>query len=169
MSVMKQWYKRRKQDANCYVGDKFMDPVEHEENCPCTDADYEWCVYWLFEICADACCFSDYNFIKQGAVCVPAGPERIPAGVCTDPDQEYLGSSGYRKIPGNTCTGGSQKERKVQKKCSQAQPEEGNVVHQTVSNLPQQYPIDLLIFVASSSSQVKLCNMHTSINRRWVF
>ena len=137
-NVVKQWYKRRKQDANCYVGDKFIDPVEHEENCACTDADYEWCVLylcWLSGVCADACCFSDYNFIKQGDQCVPAGPERIPAGVCSDPDQEYLGSSGYRKIPGNTCTGGSQKERKVQKKCSQAQPEEGNVVHQTVSNV----------------------------------
>jgi hypothetical protein len=42
--VVKQWYKRRKPDANCYVGDKFMDPVEHEENCQCTDADYEWWV-----------------------------------------------------------------------------------------------------------------------------
>ena len=42
--VLKQWYKRRKPDANCNVGDKFMDPVEHEENCQCTDADYEWCL-----------------------------------------------------------------------------------------------------------------------------
>ena len=89
--------------------------------------------------------FSDYNFIRQGSVCVPAGPERIPAGVCSDPDQEYLGSSGYRKIPGNTCEGGVQRDRKVQKKCSQAQPEEGNVVHQTVSDVPQKWSIDLLI------------------------
>lgn len=38
----KQWYKRRKADRDCYVGQKFLDPIEHEENCPCTDADYEW-------------------------------------------------------------------------------------------------------------------------------
>lgn len=38
----KQWYRRRKADADCYVGHKFEDPVEHEENCPCTDEDYEW-------------------------------------------------------------------------------------------------------------------------------
>ena len=37
-----QWYKRRKSDANCYVGHKFEDPREHEENCPCEDDDYEW-------------------------------------------------------------------------------------------------------------------------------
>ncbi|KAF8343716.1 hypothetical protein F5887DRAFT_886480 [Amanita rubescens] len=92
--VVKQWYKRRKPDANCYVGDKFMDPVEHKENCQCTDADYE----------------CDYNFIRQNNDCVPAGPERIPANVCSDPDQMYLGSSGYRKIPGNTCEGGVQKD-----------------------------------------------------------
>ena len=41
--------------------------------------------------------------------------------------------------------GSSQKERKVQKKCSQVQPEEGNMVHQTVSNILQQLPIDLLM------------------------
>lgn len=40
----KQYYRRRKPDANCYVGNKFEDPVEHEEICPCTDEDYEWCV-----------------------------------------------------------------------------------------------------------------------------
>jgi hypothetical protein len=38
----KQWYSRRKPDADCYVGDKFKDPVEHEDNCPCEDSDYEW-------------------------------------------------------------------------------------------------------------------------------
>ncbi|KAF8638219.1 hypothetical protein AX17_002368 [Amanita inopinata Kibby_2008] len=112
----KQWYKRRKPDADCYVGDKFNDPVEHEESCECTDADYE----------------CDYNFIRQGNQCVPAGPERIPANVCKgDPEQTYMGSSGYRKIPGNTCKGGIEKDKEVEKKCSQAQPEEGNVLHQT--------------------------------------
>ncbi|KAK2467352.1 hypothetical protein APHAL10511_000587 [Amanita phalloides] len=110
----KQWYKRRKPEANCNVGEPFIDPVEHEEDCPCIDADYE----------------CDYNFIRQGKECVPAGPELIPAGVCKDPNQTYMGSSGYRKIPGNTCNGGVEKDKKVSKKCSQAQPEEGNVVHQ---------------------------------------
>ncbi|KAF8887404.1 Oligoxyloglucan reducing end-specific cellobiohydrolase [Infundibulicybe gibba] len=112
----KQWYKRRKADANCYVGDKYVDPIEHEENCPCTDEDFE----------------CDYNFVRDGKDCVPVGPEPIPAGVCTgDPNQMYSGSSGFRKIPGNTCEKGVEKDAPVEKKCSQAQPKEGDVIHQT--------------------------------------
>lgn len=38
----KQWYKRRKLDAKCYVGDKFSDPVGHLEDCACTEKDFEW-------------------------------------------------------------------------------------------------------------------------------
>ncbi|KAI0057638.1 Oligoxyloglucan reducing end-specific cellobiohydrolase [Artomyces pyxidatus] len=114
----KQWYKRRKPDADCYVGDKFQDPVEHEESCPCEDEDFE----------------CDYNFVRHGDSCVPVGPEPIPAGVCTgDPNQMYQGSSGYRIIPGNTCNRdrGLKKDEPVAKKCSQAKPAEGDVIHQT--------------------------------------
>jgi len=46
LTCHQQWYKRRKQDANCYVGREFDDPREHEQNCPCEDDDYEW--YELF-------------------------------------------------------------------------------------------------------------------------
>lgn len=61
----KQWYRRRKPNADCYVGDKFKEPIEHEENCECTDDDYEWCVlnlerlYWnsppLFVVTTTTC------------------------------------------------------------------------------------------------------------------
>ncbi|KXN90322.1 Vacuolar protein sorting/targeting protein 10 [Leucoagaricus sp. SymC.cos] len=109
----KQWYKRRKPDADCYVGEKYMDPKEHDENCECTDADYE----------------CDYNFVLQDNKCVPAGPEPIPAGVC-EGKTTFEGSSGYRKIPGNTCEGGLKKDTPVTKDCSKAQPPEGQVIHQ---------------------------------------
>ncbi|KAJ7248956.1 hypothetical protein C8J57DRAFT_1475371 [Mycena rebaudengoi] len=109
-----QWYKCRKTDVDCYVGEKFTDLVEHEDPCPCTDEDYE----------------CDYNYVRHGDQCVPVGPEPIPAGVCKIPDQTYMGSSGYRKIPGNTCIGGT-KDEQVAKPCSQAQPAEGAVIHQT--------------------------------------
>ncbi|KAJ7230698.1 vacuolar protein sorting/targeting protein 10 [Mycena pura] len=108
----KQWYKRRKIDADCYVGEKFKDPEEHEDNCPCEDADYE----------------CDYNFVRDGDKCVPAGREPIPAGTCVTPDQKYMGSSGYRKIPGNTCTGGD-RDKQVEKPCSLAQPADGEIAH----------------------------------------
>ncbi|OSX64575.1 hypothetical protein POSPLADRAFT_1138528 [Postia placenta MAD-698-R-SB12] len=115
----KQWYKRRKPEADCYVGEKFLDPVEHEENCPCTDEDYE----------------CDYNFIRQGDQCVPAGPEPIAPGVCPpdEPDKTYKGSSGFRLIPGNTCdkSRGKVKDAPVDKPCSNAQPAEGEIIHQT--------------------------------------
>jgi len=73
------------------------------------------------------CCLnsatSDYNFVRNGDECVPVGPERIPAGVCTGgPDQTYQGSSGWRKIPGNTCVDGLARDAKVDKKCSQGTP-----------------------------------------------
>ena len=63
---------------------------------------------------------SDFNFIRQGNDCVAVGPEPVPAGVCNsdDPNQIYKGSSGWRKVPGNTCVGGIQKDEKVDKKCS---------------------------------------------------
>ncbi|KAH9479087.1 vacuolar protein sorting/targeting protein PEP1 [Psilocybe cubensis] len=110
----KQWYKRRKVDANCYVGEKFKDPVTHEENCKCTDADYE----------------CDYNFVKVNGKCEPAGPEPIPAGECAGgPESTYMGSSGYRKIPGNTCEGGVEKGERIKKPCSLAQPAEGEITH----------------------------------------
>ncbi|KAL4250701.1 Vacuolar protein sorting/targeting protein 10 [Abortiporus biennis] len=107
----KQWYNRRKIDVDCYVGGKSLDPVEHEENCPCTDEDYE----------------CDYNYIKQENKCVPAGPEPIPPSVCEDPTKTYKVSSGWRKIPGNTCDRdrGVKKDEPVEKPCSTAQASEG--------------------------------------------
>ncbi|KAI0750610.1 Oligoxyloglucan reducing end-specific cellobiohydrolase [Irpex lacteus] len=125
----KQYYRRRKAGADCYVGKKFIDPIAKYEDCPCTDEDYE----------------CDYNFIRQGSQCVVVGPEPIPAGVCAPDDAKktYMGSSGYVKIPGNTCdrNRGLKKDEKVEKSCSQAQPQEGEIIHQ-ITEFPavvQQY------------------------------
>lgn len=46
----KQWYKRRKEDAKCFVGDKFHDPEGNEDDCECSKEDFEWCApssYWF--------------------------------------------------------------------------------------------------------------------------
>lgn len=59
------------------------------------------------------------------------GLEPIPAGQCTRPGQQYKGSSGYRKIPGDTCTGGLRKDDPIMKDCSLAQPDNGEPSHQT--------------------------------------
>lgn len=39
---------RRKADADCVVAEKFKDPVGVEENCACSDEDYEWYVACAF-------------------------------------------------------------------------------------------------------------------------
>ena len=67
---------------------------------------------------------SDYNYIRHGDQCIPVGPEPIPAGVCNgSPGQTYKGSSGYRKIPGDTCDRdkGLKLDEKKEKPCSQGE------------------------------------------------
>ena len=100
-----------------------MDPVEHEDNWQCMEEDYGRYVlisHLLARITSNLSFASDYNFVRNGKDCVPVGPEPIPAGVCTgNPDQTYKGSSGWRKIPGNTCVDGVKKDEKADKKCSQ--------------------------------------------------
>jgi hypothetical protein len=66
---------------------------------------------------------SDYNFVRSAnGECVPVGPEPIPAGICSGnrEGEKYMGSSGYRLVPGNTCTkaGGVVLDTPVQKDCS---------------------------------------------------
>ncbi|KAG8221150.1 hypothetical protein J3R82DRAFT_2696 [Butyriboletus roseoflavus] len=115
---VKQWYNRRKADVDCYVGDKFHLPAVYGEPCICQDHDYE----------------CDYNYVRSGDECVPAGLERIPSTQCTtgNPDEKYTGSSGYRLIAGNMCDSGESKKKDdpVEKSCSQAEPQEGEVTNQ---------------------------------------
>jgi hypothetical protein len=59
----------------------------------------------------------------------------VPPNVCPPgkPDQEYDGSSGFRKIAGDTCEGGKRKDEPVKRKCSQAAPPEGDIASHIVS------------------------------------
>ncbi|KAM0751951.1 putative signal sequence binding protein [Meredithblackwellia eburnea MCA 4105] len=113
----KQWFMRRKADADCVVHKKFEDPVGREEDCPCTDEDYE----------------CDYNFAPDGDNCIPVGPEPIPSGSCLREDDKFLGSSGFRLIPGNTCNvdKGIKKDKLVSKPCHAGKAEPGLISHQT--------------------------------------
>jgi hypothetical protein len=89
--------------------------------------------------------------VRSDGKCVPSGPEHIPSTQCTlgTPDEKYMGSSGYRKIPGNKCEGGSRMDEPMSKDCSEgecfgsdggyvshvsfaAEPAEGAIVHQIV-------------------------------------
>ncbi|GAA6014077.1 hypothetical protein JCM10207_000230 [Rhodosporidiobolus poonsookiae] len=114
----KQWFQRRKPDADCVVHEMWKDPVGREEDCPCEDEDYE----------------CDYNFAPDGfGGCIPVGPEAIPSGQCKKDGDKFLGSSGYRLIPGNTCdvSRGIKKDREIMKPCRAGQETPGHVSHQS--------------------------------------
>ena len=64
---------------------------------------------------------SDYNYVPDGRECVLAGPQPIPPGECLKEGDTYLGSSGYRKIPGDTCVNGEVLDRPKMKDCSEGQ------------------------------------------------
>jgi len=112
----KQFFRRRKADAECFVDEEFKDPVPEYEPCVCTAEDYE----------------CDFNFVKSDSgECIPAGPLALPKGVCKSPEDKFKASSGYRLIPGNACikTGGVIKDEPVERPCKESGnvPASGNV------------------------------------------
>ncbi|TIA56848.1 Oligoxyloglucan reducing end-specific cellobiohydrolase [Aureobasidium pullulans] len=117
----KQFFRRRKADADCFVDVEFKDPQPEYEDCKCTDADYE----------------CDYNFERSedGKECVPTGSLKAPEGACKNPEDEYEGSSGYRLIPGNTCDkkDGVAKDKPVKRPCKDTAakpPASGKISHE---------------------------------------
>jgi hypothetical protein len=74
---------------------------------------------------------SDYNFVPDGKSCVPSGPEVIPEGECLNAGDTFHGSSGYRKIPGNTCidSKGIHKDKPKQKSCKEGLANPGMISH----------------------------------------
>ncbi|KAF7854714.1 hypothetical protein EAF04_010283 [Stromatinia cepivora] len=105
-----QYFERRKADADCFMKQEFKDPVVQTDDCPCTDADFE----------------CDYNFIRSDdrKECIQKGSLVLPEGGCkaSGADETFLGSSGWRLIPGNTCKrdSGKQKDDPVEHKCATA-------------------------------------------------
>ena len=90
---------RRKSDADCYVDSKFDPKPVIDSVCKCTDFDYE----------------CDQGFIPNGDKCISVNEDQ-PLD-CKKGNQ-YLGSSGYRLIPGNKCKGGNDKKAdKIMKDC----------------------------------------------------
>jgi hypothetical protein len=104
----KQLFRRRKWDAECFIGEPFKDPTPSFEPCECDDVrDFE----------------CDFNFKPDGSgkdkKCVPSESLRLPEGACKGNDKTYKGSSGWRKIPGNQCKGGSKRDEEVERKCDE--------------------------------------------------
>src|SRR5699024_11107174 len=102
----KQFFNRRKANADCFVDEEFKDPQPIFENCKCTAEDFE----------------CDYNFVRSEdrKSCVPAMPLTPPQGKCGKSSDTYTGPSGWRLIPGNTCIrdGGKNLDEDVERPCN---------------------------------------------------
>lgn len=86
-------YERRISHTSCYSGVNYERPVKIE-NCPCDREDYE----------------CDFGFKEESGQCIrdnesEADPDAIPT-TCTAGGY-YNRTKGYRKVPGDTCTGGN--------------------------------------------------------------
>jgi hypothetical protein len=95
-------YYRRKPTSDCYVGQDFGLPQTQLTSCECTEEDYE----------------CDVDFVRVGNECLPSPQQRLhdkpiscPAGT------KYQAKSGFRKVPGNKCQGGIQKQEWVERDC----------------------------------------------------
>lgn len=103
----KQFYNRRKADSECFVKDKFREPEAKFERCTCSEEDYE----------------CDYNFrqSEDGKKCEPAGVLAKPENVCKDGEKTFMGSSGFRLIPGDVCDTkeGPDLDKEVERDCDQ--------------------------------------------------
>ncbi|WPH00114.1 Hypothetical protein R9X50_00293700 [Acrodontium crateriforme] len=106
----KQKFRRRKADADCFVDKDLEIPEPSEEDCKCTDQDYE-CDY-----------AAGFVWNSEEKKCVPNGPIPVPEGECKDGEGSFNGPSGYQLVPGNTCTknGGVVLDEPNDKKCSDA-------------------------------------------------
>lgn len=111
----KQFFWRKKPDRECYVGEAYHDPEPKEEDCPCSDEDFE----------------CDYNYIRAGEKCIPAQKIPISEEKCKNGEKTFKGPSGYRLIPGNTCDRkkGLKKDDEIQHNCSDDQktPSSGQI------------------------------------------
>jgi photosystem II stability/assembly factor-like uncharacterized protein len=100
-----QSFTRRKKKAECFLKQEFKHAIAKTENCDCTNLDYE----------------CDFNFVKDDdGKCVARGPIIAPNGACKGGEKTFMGTSGYRKIPGNTCkdtTEMKEKYKDVERKC----------------------------------------------------
>ncbi|EED15939.1 vacuolar protein sorting protein, putative [Talaromyces stipitatus ATCC 10500] len=105
----KQFYRRRKSDANCFITETmFKTPKPEFKSCKCTAEDFE----------------CDYNFVRSEdrKECVPATILKAPEGTCKNDDDTFKGPSGWRLIPGNVCTrdGAVELDKEIDRPCKDA-------------------------------------------------
>ena len=123
----KQFYRRRKADADCFVAEEFKDPQPQTERCKCIKQDFECDVGYLLD--------------EDRSGCKPIKPLQPPSGACGSLKDTFQTPSGFRLIPGNDCEreGGMDLEKDVERPCSQtASPPTVGITHeQTLFDAPQ--------------------------------
>ncbi|KAB8219052.1 vacuolar protein sorting/targeting protein 10 [Aspergillus novoparasiticus] len=102
----KQFYMRRRANANCFVDEEFKDPEPIFEACKCTTEDFE----------------CEYRRTEDGKGCVLPSPLTPPEGECKKPDDKFMGPSGWRLIPGDACIrdGGENLDKEIERSCKDA-------------------------------------------------
>ncbi|EEA22297.1 vacuolar protein sorting/targeting protein PEP1 [Talaromyces marneffei ATCC 18224] len=121
----KQYYRRRKSDADCFITETmFKTPTPEFKACKCTAEDFE----------------CDYNFVRSEdrTKCVPATPLKAPEGACKSEDDTFKGPSGWRLIPGNACIrdGGEELDKEIDRPCKdvlKAPPGDAKAISSTVN------------------------------------
>lgn len=117
----KQFFRRRKADADCVIDDDFKDPEPIYEPCECTKADFE--------------CEFNFERSEDREKCVAVATLPVPEGVCKNAGDTFLGSSGWRKIPGNACKGGVDLAKEIERPCADtiSPPASGKVIAEKTS------------------------------------
>ncbi|EAL84891.1 vacuolar protein sorting/targeting protein PEP1 [Aspergillus fumigatus] len=156
-----QFFNRRKANADCFVDEEFKDPQPIFEPCKCSFEDFE----------------CDFNFVRSedGKSCVPTAPLVPPVGRCQKQTDTFMGPSGWRLIPGNTCTreGGENLDKVVERPCkdvvsapSHDKPMAQKQVFNDARQFSEQYYY--LERQASSSGDDETVIMLTSEGEFWV-
>lgn len=98
----KQYFWRKKESSQCYVGDLYHEQHASKEDCTCQPEDYE----------------CDDRFVREGEKCVPT-PEYAKELTNCKEGTKYKRPSGLRLVPGNTCKkdGGVELDKEVEAEC----------------------------------------------------
>ncbi|KAL4971856.1 hypothetical protein BDW66DRAFT_16751 [Aspergillus desertorum] len=99
----KQFFRRRKANADCFVAETFNRSMSKFEPCKCTVEDFE--------------CQSTQT--EDGKNCVPPKSFIPPERECINPDDTIMVPSGWRLIPGDVCIreGGVSLDKEIELPC----------------------------------------------------
>ncbi|KAL4961906.1 vacuolar protein sorting/targeting protein 10 [Aspergillus stella-maris] len=99
----KQFFRRRKANADCFVANAFNSSMAKFEPCKCTAEDFE----------------CQFGRTEDGKDCLPSRSMTPPEGSCTNPADTFMGPSSWRLIPGDVCNreGGLNLDKDVELPC----------------------------------------------------